>query len=335
MLTGTKYSLSVRVRILRELLKTRRMFLGGVAILSFFTIVALGAPLFAPPMYENPYLCPYSGPPSDIPYYVHPPPTLPSTEHPFGTLLGYDLYYGCVWGTRTAFYMSVATTILSLFAGLSIGSVAGYFEGPVDEVLMRFTDAFFALPGILYVMLIVMALPLQWQFALGPINMTVALSSMDKIIISLAVVGWPAYARLVRGEIKKVKHQDFVEASKAAGCSRLRILVKHVLPNSITPVTSLAFLSVGGVLVAASTISFLGFGPGTGYAEWGAILAGARSYLIFGTTEASWYALLFLIPAVFLSGFVLGWGLLGENLNFILDPVRGRRMITWTSQDSS
>lgn len=317
-----------RLRLLYRMLRASPLLLTGTIIVSSFAAIALLAPVLAPPTSSDPYLCPYEGPPTTGPIFYHPPPTLPSSEHPFGTLLGYDLYYGCIWGVRIAFYVSILVTVLSLAVGLCIGSVAGYLEGIVDEVLMRFTDAFFALPGILFVLLIVTALPLRLELNLGLFNLTLAMSSLDRIILGLAIVGWPQYARVIRGEIKKVKQQDFVEAAKAVGCSRLRTLTKHILPNSINPVLSLMFLNMGGVLIAASTISFLGFGPGEGYAEWGSIIAGARSWLIF-MPETSQFVWLFLMPGVFLSAFVLGWSLLGDALMYVIDPAYGRRLNVW------
>lgn len=299
----------------------------GMIIVLSFAVIALLAPILAPPTSSDPYICPYSGPQKQT-YFsgIDAPPTLPSSEHPFGTMHGYDVYYGCVWGVRTAFYISILTTFIALAMGLVIGSIAGYFEGVVDEFLMRFTDAFFALPGLLYVLLIVTVLPLEYELNLGSFNLTIALSGFDRIMLALAVIGWPLYARLIRGEIKKVKEQDFVEAANAIGCSRLRVLTRHILPNSINPVLSLAFLNIGGVILAASTVSFLGFGPGTGYAEWGTIIANGRSLLVFTTADASQFAFLLFIPGAFLSAFVLGWSLLGDTLRTIIDPVLARRM---------
>jgi len=294
----------------------------GVIIILFFVAIALLTPVLAPPTSENPYIMPYYGWHSKTILF---PSTLPGPEHPFGLLHGFDLYYGCIWGVRVAFYISIITTLIALSIGLCIGSIAGYFEGLLDEVLMRFTDAFFALPGLIYVLLVVAAMPLEWAFNLGIVTFKITLLSMDRIILALAIIGWPSYARLIRGEIKKVKHQDYVEAAKAIGCSRLRVLIKHILPNSISPVLALAFLNIGGVLLAASTVSFLGFGPERGFAEWGSILATSTNDLIFITEETSQYVILYFMPALFLSTFVLGWSLLGDALINVIDPTLERR----------
>jgi peptide/nickel transport system permease protein len=308
-------------KIYARIFRNQPLSLIGAIIISSFAVIALLAPILAPPTSRDPYISPYAFPPS----YLPPPPTLPSSEHPFGTLRGYDLYYGCIWGVRIAFYTGILTTLIAVAVGLIIGSIAGYFESIVDEILMRFTDAFFAIPGICFVLLVIVAMPSRWEIPLGLFNLTIALSSIDKIIIALAIIGWPPYARLVRGEIKKVKQQDFVEAAKAVGCSRLRILTKHILPCSINPVFILAFMNIGGVVLAASTVSFLGFGPRVGYAEWGSIISNAKNYLAFTSGATVQYALLAFIPTAFLSTFILGWSLLGDSLQYLIDPTLGRK----------
>lgn len=318
-LTELKQPLRMNFKIFTEVLRAQPLSLLGTIIIVSFTVIGLLAPILVPPTFEDPYLIPYLGNQSGG---FFPPPTLPSLEHPFGTLSGYDLYHGCIWGIRIAFYMCILTTLIAVVIGLSIGSIAGYFEGILDELLMRFTDAFFALPGLVYVLLVVTALPLEWKL----LNFTITLSSIDRIILALSIIAWPPYARLIRSEIKKIKQQDFVEAAKAIGCSPLRVLTKHVLPNSIAPVLTLAFLNLGGVLLVASTVSFLGFGPGTGYAEWGSIIASSQSYLIPGAEAAAHVVLLPFIPAAFISTFILGWSLLGDSLMYVIDPTLGRRL---------
>jgi len=323
LLTELKRSLGINFKIYVNIVRVQPLSLLGTIIVLSFVLIGLLAPILAPSESADPYISPYDGPPSSV---IIPDPTLPSPEHPFGTLLGYDLFHGCIWGIRTAFYVSIVTTTAAVVIGISIGSIAGYFEGVVDEVLMRFTDAFFALPGIIYVLLVVTVIPLTLELNLGLINFSVTLSSIDRIILALTVIGWPSYARLVRSETKRVRQLEFVEAAKAIGCSPLRVMTKHVLPNSRTSVLALAFLNIGGVLLAAATVSFLGFGPGRGYAEWGSIIASSRSYLVFATEATLQVALLPLIPASFLSVFVLGWSLLGDAIMYVEDPTIRREV---------
>jgi peptide/nickel transport system permease protein len=314
-----------KLTILAGTIRTHPLSLIGIIIVLGFGVTALLAPILAPPTSSNPYISPYDDPLSSIPSVIPPPPTFPSSKHPFGTLAGYDIYYGCIWGIRTAFYIGTLTTILAVIVGLAVGSLAGYSEGVIDEILMRFTDAFFALPGLFYVVLVVTALPLKWDLNLGPINFTIPFSWMDRMIAALVIISWPQYARLIRAEIKKVKQQDFIEAAEAIGCSKLRILTKHILPNSIGSTLSVAFINIGGIVTVASTVSFLGLGPGVGFAEWGSIIANGRSYLIFATLGTQQFAWLIAPPVIFLSIFVIGWSLLGDIATQLIDPKLSRR----------
>lgn len=311
-----------------RMLRVFPLSLIGVVIILSYVVVAFMAPVLAPPTESNPFICPYDGPP-DRGYGsgVLPAPVLPNSVHPFGTFAGFDVYYGCIWGTRLAFYLSILVTLLTLAVGFIIGSISGYFEGWVDEILMRFTDAFFALPGLVYVIMLVTFMPLHLVLNVGGYSIGMGISQIDRIIIALAIVGWPPYARFIRAEIKKVKVQDFVEAAKAAGCSRLRVLFKHVLPNSITAIASLVFLNIGGVVIAGTTVSFLGFGFPRGYAEWGTILSYGRSYLVVPTGDTVQFALMLFVPGAFISVFILGWSLLGDALISLMDPTVSRRTI--------
>lgn len=295
-------------------------FLGAI-IIAFFVVVALMAPLLAPPEPDqNPYICPHEGP-----HYIAPLPTFPSPEHFFGTLDGYDIYYGCIWGTRTAFQVALLAILVELVIGLSVGSIAGYFGGLVDELMMRLTDIFFAFPSILLAMIFITALPAEWSLNLGSLSLSVTFSPLEKIAIATAVAGWPLYSRLIRGEIIRVKNEDYVEAAKAIGCSSLRIMTRHILPNAIYPVLIMAFLGIGGITLSAATLSFLGFGPESGYAEWGTMITSSRRFLIWSSVEPFKYIHTFLYPSLFLSTFVLGWSFVGDALRNVIDPMLRRR----------
>lgn len=300
----------------------------GVIILLLFIAVALLAPQLAPPTSEDPYMIPYSGPHSKewiIEFYKFTPqPTPPSAMHPFGTLEGHDIFYGCIWGTRTAFRVSLIIIISSLVIGLLLGGIAGYHGGLIGEGMMRFADIFFAIPDLLLAMVLIVALPFEWSVNLGPVHFTADFSLMDKLIVALVLVRWPSYARLIRGEILGVKSQDFVEAAKAIGCSNSRVLVRHILPNVIYPILIMAFLDIGGVVLSFATLSFLGFGPKMGYAEWATIISTSRKYIIGTPQDPFKYAYTFFWPGLFISGFILAWSLLGDTLREIMDPTLRR-----------
>lgn len=350
----------------------------GISIIIFFAILAALAPVLAPPVNRNPYEIWLDG------YATTPrPPGSPIirntraiklgyTSHIFGTAPGqYDIYYGIVWGTITAFRVGIFVVGGIIIIGCAIGILAGYYGGVIDELMMRFTDIIFAFPGLVLAMALVLALPTTWKIdmffyvfsAIGFIGfvilgfkilrlssgqslgfgflgliifilidmyvlkspsywiMPLQLAKLDKALIALTVVGWPGYTRLIRGEVLRIKQEDYIEASKAVGCSDFRIMFKHILPNSIYPILISASLDIGAIVLTAAALSFLGIGADSGYADWGQMISFARNYVDISMTN--WYA--FFIPGFFILLFVLGWNLLGDAFRDILDPTLRRR----------
>jgi len=271
----------------------------GVIIILFFLIIAIFAPLLAPPPegHINPYQIPRDG--------FSPIPQPPSEEHIFGTTEGqYDIYYGVIWGTRSAFQVGLIVISAVLVIGIFLGSIAGYFGGIIDEIIMRICDVFLAFPGLILAMAIVVAL--------GP--------SLNSVMIALILVSWPVYARLIRGDILATREEDYVEAARGLGASNFRIIVRHVLPNSIYPALIMASLDIGAIVLAAAALSFLGLGAPEGYADWGQLIQFSRNWIV-GTHDnalAYWYTVV--IPGLFILFFVLGWNLLGDAARDILDP---------------
>jgi peptide/nickel transport system permease protein len=196
-----------------------------------------------------------------------------------------------------------------LLAGIILGSLAGYFGGIVDEVIMRITDIFLAFPGLILAMAIVSAI--------GP--------SLRSVMIALASVSWPAYARLIRGDILQVREEDYIEASRGLGASNMRIILRHALPNAIYPTLVMASLDIGAIVLAAAALSFLGLGAPEGYADWGQLTSFARNWIVGppGQPLKYWYAVT--IPGAAILLFVLGWNLLGDAFRDILDPRLARR----------
>lgn len=312
--------LKITIKALREDI----LSLVGVMLLLFFIIVGLLAPLLAPPTNANPYIMPIRNP-SQSPFAPKPLPTPPDPRYLFGTLEGYDLFYGCVWGVRTAFQMGLLVVFGSLAIGLLVGSIAGYFGGLGDIIMMRFADIFFAFPAVLLAIVLVRALPSTAVLSLGFTNVQMAFSTMDKIVFVLVLIRWPFYARLIRSEIMKVKTEDYVEAARCIGCSNRRVLFKHILPNSIYPVLTMAFLDVGGIVLLATTLTFLGLGPPSGYAEWGSIINSSQRFIVGSLQDPLRYGYTFIFPAIFISAFVLAWSLVGDKLRETSDPaIRGR-----------
>ena len=277
---------------------TNKTSLVGFSLVLFFALVALFVPLLAPVYNQNnPYQMPQKN------YQIAPQP--PSAQNWFGTTeQQYDLYYGVVWGTRLAFKVGVTVTFFAFLIGLFVGGTAAYFSGKVDETLMRLTDVVFAVPSLVLAMVI--------AAMLGP--------DIKNMMIALTAVAWPSYARLVRGDILSVKQRGYVTAARTLGARGPRILLRHILPNSIYPSVVVASLDIGYVVLTAASLSFLGLGAQPGTADWGQLSAMARNWVL-GTAQnpfAYWYTVAAPGGAIFL--FVLGWNLLGDAFRDILDP---------------
>jgi peptide/nickel transport system permease protein len=287
----------------RQLVKNP-LSLAGVIIIAIFVIIAIITPLVAPtpPGARDAYQIPRDG------YFAQPQP--PSQEHPFGTTEGqYDIFYGVMWGTRSAFRVALIVIGITLVVGVVLGSLAGYFGGVIDEVIMRITDIFMAFPWLILAMAIVTVM--------GP--------SLKSVMIALCAVWWPSYARLIRGDILQVREEDYVEAARGLGASSGRVITRHVLPNAIYPALIMASLDVGAVVLSAAALSFLGLGAPEGYADWGQLVQFAHNWIVGPTNEPLkyWYAVT--IPGLFIFFFVLGFNLLGDAFRDIFDPRLARR----------
>jgi len=271
----------------------------GFALLVFFVLVALFAPFIAPPQSSNkhePYMMPI------VTWSSEPQP--PSKEHPFGVCGRRDIFYGVVWGTRTAFRIGLTVTAISTLIGLFIGSISAYYGGWIDEILMRITDIFLAVP-----------------FLIAAIVLTTLLGTgLNKVMIAMITFGWMGTARLIRGNILQAKEEQYVLAAKAIGVSMPGIIVKHLLPNTIFPVVIQASMRMGSLVITAAILSFLGLGAPQGYSDWGAILNYSRDWILGAQGEALkyWYTIVF--PGTAMVLFVLAWNLVGDTLRDIFDP---------------
>ncbi len=278
--------------------------IAGLVLITIFAIIAVFAPLIAPtPEGQfNSYLIPRDG------YSQTPKP--PSDEHIFGTTQGqYDIFYGVIWGTRTAFQIGIIVMGAVLLIGIFLGSIAGYFGGIVDEIIMRITDIFLAFPPLILAMAVTVAL--------GP--------GIQSVMTAIIIVSWPSYARVIRGDILAIREEDYVEASRSVGSSHLRVILRHVLPNSIYPIFIMASLDIGAVVLTAAALSFLGLGVPEGYADWGQMISFARNWIVGTPSNAFAYWHTVWIPGLFIFFFVMGWNLLGDSLRDILDPRLARR----------
>jgi peptide/nickel transport system permease protein len=232
-------------------------------------------------------------------------PKSPGGKHPLGTTEGqYDIYHGVIWGTRTAFRVGLIITVSITVIGVILGTLAGYYGGMADELIMRIVDIFLAFPRLVAAMTLT----------------TILGKGLDKVMIALIVFGWMGYARVIRSEILSLKEESYIEASRAVGAGNLRIICRHLLPNAIYPVFVMASLDIGSMVLSAATLSFLGLGAEVGYADWGQLASFTRNWIIGppGDPLKYWYTVFYPGAAILL--FVLGWNLLGDAFRDILDP---------------
>jgi peptide/nickel transport system permease protein len=222
----------------------------------------------------------------------------PSSKHWLGTdQLGRSVWGRVAHGAALSLQVGVVVTLISVSVGVLVGLLAGTFGGIWDNVLMRVTDIFFAFPSLILAMAI--------AAALGP--------SLTNTIIAVALVNWPSYARLVRAQALALREREFVEAARAIGTSRLGIALRHVLPNTLTPVLIQASFDIGQAILTAAGLSFIGFGAQPPTPEWGAMVSETRNFI----SEAPWASS---APAIAILLAVLAFNLVGDGLRDALDP---------------
>lgn len=289
--------------LLRKLV-SNPLSLSGLILVLFFTLLALLAPVLAPPEDpKEPYRIPRDG------WWMEPKP--PNEAHPLGTTEGqYDILYGVIWGTRTAFRVGLVVTGATAAMGLLLGSLAGYYGGWVDEALMRVVEVFMAFPFLLAAITLAVVLSTQIQ------------ESLVVAMIALIAFGWTSYARLIRGDVLSVKERDYVIAARSMGASDARILFRHIIPNAIYPTLVVASMDIGSFVITFSTLSFLGLGAEPGYADWGQMISFARNWI--PALDEYWYIVFY--PGMAILLFCLAWNLIGDAFRDILDPkLRGTR----------
>ncbi len=310
-------------RIVVGLLKTPAS-IAGFILIGTFVLIAIFAPAIIPPVGNDPYRIPrdgFSGEPRpmgsewkrnvpEVPGWYKLVTGKDEWVHLLGTAQGqYDIFYGLVWGTRTAFRTGLIVVISTFLIGIIIGSISGFYGGLVDNIIMRIVDIFMTLPFIL--MALIMAAVLTPMIG----------KTLIPSIIALVSFGWMGYARIIRGDILSVKERDFVLAARVVGVRDYRILFRHILPNAIFPTLVLASLAIGDVVLSFAALSFLGIGTQVGYADWGQVLSFARNWIT--SLQTYWYIVVW--PGLTLVFFVMGWNLVGDAMRDVLDPrMRGK-----------
>jgi peptide/nickel transport system permease protein len=273
----------------RRLLGASPLITAGGAVALLIVLVALLAPLLAPF-------------PGDAGSATNPVAALqaPSLHHLFGTdQVGRDVFSRVLYGARVSPLVAVFVLVIASVVGIPLGIVAGYVGGVADEIIMRITDIFLAFPSLL--------LSLAFAAVLPP--------SLTSLTIAIAITWWPWYTRLIRGQAASVAGRPYVESCRALGIPTWRILLRHVLPNSVTPLIVQVSLDFGGVILTASALSFLGLGAQDPTPDWGLMVAEGENYF---TTQ--WWLVTYAGLAIMLTA--LAFNLLGDGLRDVLDPRR-------------
>jgi len=259
----------------------------GFFLVAIFLLIALVGPM----------IITYPG---DVKGAVHMDQKLrpPSSAHPFGTdEVGRDIYSRVIMGTRLSFQIGLIIIFIAMGIGVPLGIIAGYVGGWINEIIMRVTDIFLSIPGLLLALAIV--------GALGP--------GIKNAMLALSIVWWPGYVRLVQGKTLSLREESFVEAAKAIGASKLRVIFSHILPNCTSPIIVKASMDMGMAILFAANLGFIGVGAQPPEPEWGAMISVGRNYL-----PDRWWMATFPGLAILIT--VLGFNLLGDGLRDILDP---------------
>ncbi len=261
-----------------------RLTRAGAVVVTLYLITALVAPYFAS---YNPIL-------QDLPNTLKPP----NMKNLFGTdEFGRDILTRIIFGARISLFIGAGAVAIAFVLGTIFGTSAAYYGGHVDSIVMRIMDIMLSFPAILLAIVIVTIL--------GP--------GLVNVLIAVGIQSTPMFARMIRGSVLSVKENEYVLAARALGANDLRMIVNHILPNSMAPMIVLATLRIGTAIITAAGLSFLGLGAQPPTPEWGAMLATGRNYL----RAAPWVAT---IPGLAIMTVVFGFNLLGDGLRDAMDP---------------
>jgi peptide/nickel transport system permease protein len=267
------------IRFLRN-----RLAVAGMVVIAALLVVAAFAPWIAS---HDPFA-------QNLAERLQPP----SAEHWFGTdQIGRDLFSRIVYGSRITIYIVLLVTVIVAPIGLVIGTIAGYFGGRIDVLLMRVTDVFLAFPGLV--------LALAFVAALGP--------GLENAVIAISLTNWPGFARLARAETLIIRSSDYIAASRLQGASAARIIARHIVPMCLPSVIVRMTLSMAGVILTAAGLGFLGLGAQPPSPEWGAMLSSGRRFML----DYWWMAT---FPGLAILLISLAFNLFGDGLRDVLDP---------------
>jgi peptide/nickel transport system permease protein len=287
----------------------------ALTIIGFYVLLALAAPWLAPQDPNNP------GPFRVVGKSYDQVPHPPSEEARLGTVPGQlDIYHTLVWGTRSVLRFGLVVALSTACLGVLIGAIGGYLGGLVNEFLMRFADAFLTFPTIAGVWLFrQILLPPRLDIDISPswLQRTMLNLKLDPVVLTLILFSWMSYARIINANMAQLKRTEYVLAAKSIGAGNARIILRHLIPNALSPAIVLAARDVGAMVLLESAFTFIGIGGST---EWGELLVRGRDYVIGlgGNPLTYWWT--FLPASLALVIFGIGWNLLGDGLNAWLNP---------------
>ena len=271
-------------------LRRNKLALIGMSYILLMSLLAVTAPLWVPQVLGDPFF-------TDTTTLLERRLLPPSLQHPMGTDdLGRDELGRVIYGARISLSIGVVATIVSLFLGLIMGGLSGFYGGMTDASIMRLTDVFLAFPYILFAILLISVM--------GP--------GVTSLVVAIGILGWTTIARVFRSSILTVKENEYVDAARAMGANSGRILIRHIMPNSMAPIIVYATMAVGGVILSEAALSFLGLGVQPPTPSWGRMLSESQNYM---TT----YPWLFIWPGLAILLTVLAFVLLGDGLRDALD----------------
>jgi len=256
----------------------------GLLVVISITILATFAPIIAPKHFAK----------TDVPNKLQPP----SLTHLFGTdVLGRDVFSRVVYGAQIALWVGLIVVLVEALMGITLGIIAGYFNGKLDKIISAFTDMVWSFPPVVLALGIVIIL--------GP--------GITQVVVAIALTSWPTFTRITRAKVQSMVNREFVLAARAIGESDLSIMLRYLLPNITSTNLVLATLTLPAAIISTTALSFLGFGAQPPTPDWGAMLSEGASQLII----APWIAT---FPGIFIVITALGFNLLGDGLRDLLDP---------------
>ena len=350
-------------RFMLKRIRQSSLAMAGVIIILVFIGIAIFAPVLAPPSSGNPFIIPQDKDIGVLVGSQPTPPTTRHIFGTMDSQydMYYACIWGTITAFRIGLLVVAVSVIVGLLIGVTAAFYGGLLDEALmrfTDIIIAFPGLILAMALVLafpttipinlsttvlavsiVLMLAFLAfkpdrrlLFISWVVVMAsvlsvlyfPFVLSLTLDNLTKVMIALTLVGWPGYARVIRGEVLRVKNEDYIEASRASGSSDLRTITRHVLPNSIYPVLIVATLDIGSVVLTAAALSFIGIGAPINYADWGQVISRSENWMSTAVNIIKNFDTFF-IPGLFITFFVVGWNLLGDALRDVLDPMLRRR----------